>query len=142
MERRNQSFDFKVKDLLEKYFKGNSVEKATILGNEFFEFVQKLKKEKVSKHQIRKHYHYLLEILEKIEADDDRERAFLLNLPKIAMAKVYINYDASRNMKSKLFKEFVEKLVDKVVNTKSLQTFKDAVFIFEALVGYTADLRR
>ena len=124
----------------------SSQDKARIIKDELINFVKaiaeegnfldfqmkKVYKAKISQSQIRKHYNYFLDICQDVEY-----KGWKLNeehLVKLAMGKVYINYDFARDNVNYLFKRFVEDLIDEV---KDEETLKDAQVLFEALVGYS-----
>ena len=135
----NEEIKRKVASLVKDFLNGSYQTKAEIirekLQKEIVEAMKNEGKNKPSKHQIRRYYHYLLEISEGFS-----ESAAM----KIALAKAYINYDANRNqIKSRYFKAFIEEIVDSILSEKDskkiLSKLKDCLVLFEALVGYTAD---
>ena len=124
-----------LKDIFERFSHGDSFTKAEILAEDIRRIAKKIKDDrKPSKHQIRKYYHYFRDIYEEIEDQHD----FQQKLPKIALAKSYISCDRSRNNTEQTFKEFIENLVNSVLESKSMKTFEEMLILFEALVGYTS----
>jgi len=123
----------------------SSQDKAKVIKDDLLKFVKAMAKErnlldsqmrkvykvKISQTQIRKHYNYFLDVYQDVEYSGWKEEEHLV---KLAMEKVYINYDFARDNVNYLFKRFVEDLIDEVKDEKTL---KDAQVLFEALVGYS-----
>ncbi|SNR65818.1 type III-A CRISPR-associated protein Csm2 [Desulfurobacterium atlanticum] len=129
--------------LVKEFVEGDNEKKADILLNQLeSKFVRKLKDDKTSKHQIRKHYHRLLEIKEQIEASGAKDiKPFL---PEIAMTSAYATYDRNRQGTKigQLFEAFLKSLVKEVVERKDTQTFLDLMKLFEAVVGLSSKYLR
>jgi len=82
--------------------------------------------------QIRKHYNYFLDVYQDVEYSN---RIFQeTHAVKLAMERVYVNYDFAREKVNYFFKRFVEDLIDEV---KDFETLESAKILFEALVGYS-----
>ena len=130
-------------NIVKEYFL--SQDRASIIKDKMLKFVEAIGKEKefldfqkrkvykaeISQSQIRKHYNYFLDICQDVEYKGWKEEEHLV---KLAMEKVYINYDFARDNVNYFFKRFVEDLIDEV---KDEETLKDAQVLFEALVGYS-----
>ena len=129
--------------VVKSYF--SSQDKARIIKDELINFVKaiaeegnfldfqmkKVYKAKISQSQIRKHYNYFLDICQDVEYKGWKEEEHLV---KLAMEKVYINYDFARDNVNYFFKRFVEDLIDEVKDEKTL---REAQVLFEALAGYS-----
>jgi len=130
----------KIRSMFKQFQEADNREKADIIKSELFDVAEKLKKlegKKTSKHQIRKYYHYFLDILESVRGSDFGKR-----LPKIAMARSYIRYDEARGNVGGIFTTFVESFVENALECKDEREFQNLLILFEALVGYTYDLRK
>jgi CRISPR type III-A-associated protein Csm2 len=139
-------------NIVEKFFSGEN--RAEVIKNDLLKFVETMASEeelvkqwlksenvnfnykyKITQSQLRKHYNYFLDIYQDVvsirrelkELNDNHK-------VKLAMGKVYANYDFAREKINYFFKRFVEDLIDRVENFESLENAK---VLFEALVGYS-----
>ncbi len=88
---------------------------------------------KMSIHQLRKFYNYLLVIKQRIETRDNPEEEFKRQLPYIKMMKAMATYAEARKRATKNFKIFIEKQLDKVNQKGDFDAFCD---LFEAIVAF------
>jgi len=123
----------KIKVIFEDFLSSSPEKKAKIIAEDLLKVSQWIKTEKTTKHQVRKYYHYFLDILES-SVDED---SFKKKLPKIAIANSYIQYDKARKTIGRVFATFVEEFVKRALNTNR-EGFKELLMLFEAFVGYTS----
>ena len=131
------------RELVSRFFKGSEQEKALIIAGDLKKLADSIVEQKgVSKHQIRKYYHSLLEVSKEVELSGESLEGKLL---KVALLKSYISYDSNRSqnrIKNKNFISFVQAVVDEILKRKNKESLELATILFEALVGYTASLKK
>ncbi len=134
--------DINVKDLVHRFFEGNDVERALIIAGKLENLAENIKNQGgISKHQIRKYYHSLLEITQEVKVSQKLEDKLI----KVALLKAYLSYDSKRSqnkINNRLFINFVNSLVSEILKRKDEKTLELAKTLFEALVGYTANLKK
>ncbi len=134
--------DINVKDLVHRFFEGNDVERALIVAGKLENLAENIKNQGgISKHQIRKYYHSLLEITQEVKVSQKLEDKLI----KVALLKAYLSYDSKRSqnkINNRLFINFVNSLVSEILKRKDEKTLELAKTLFEALVGYTANLKK
>jgi CRISPR type III-A-associated protein Csm2 len=129
--KQNYNRDF---DVVKKFF--SQSDKAKIIKEDLPKFVEAMaNKGSISKSQIRKHFNYLLDIYQ--DALFNGAQLEEKHRIKLAMEKVYANYDFARRNINDYFKNFIEELVNEIVESKDFKTFEEAKVLFEALVGYS-----
>ncbi|WP_457566952.1 type III-A CRISPR-associated protein Csm2 [Desulfurobacterium sp.] len=149
----------KITAIVEKFVKGLKEEKANILMDKAEELACSIKKENeisneagklkkksreiskicyelssTSKHQIRKHYHRLLDIKERLKAEDADITEFY---PEIAMTAAYATYDRSRGNIGVTFETFLKEFTNRAIKSDKDEFF-ELMTLFEAIVAYAS----
>ncbi|OMH40389.1 type III-A CRISPR-associated protein Csm2 [Desulfurobacterium indicum] len=123
-----------ISKMFKEYVSGDIEKQAEVLKNKAEEIAKLFGSDKTSKHQIRKHFHRLLDIKERMKADDsDNIKKFL---PEIAMTSAYATYDRSRNRIGVAFEKFLKEFTNEAVKADKKKFF-DLMTLFEAIVGYS-----
>ncbi|WP_456395331.1 type III-A CRISPR-associated protein Csm2 [Desulfurobacterium sp.] len=122
-----------ISGMFKEYCSGNEEKQAEVLKNKAEKAAKLFGNDGTSKHQIRKHFHRLLDIKERMKADNSNDiRKFL---PEIAMTSAYATYDISRKNIGIAFERFLKEFTNEAVNGDREKFFK-LMTLFEAVVGY------
>ncbi|WP_022846643.1 MULTISPECIES: type III-A CRISPR-associated protein Csm2 [unclassified Desulfurobacterium] len=119
--------------MFREYLSADRKKQAKVLKDTAEKVAKLFAEDKTSKHQIRKHYHRLLDIKERIKTKntDDIKEFY----PEIAMTAAYATYDRSRNNIGNAFERFLKELTNEAINSNK-DNFLKLMTLFEAVVGY------